>query len=136
MSIIILGHKAYFTCRSTHARSMCIHNPVRVSFPCMRTLYLHNLSLTTFAVKALYGSTGSGTFDYVSYIYILAPISLVIINPIGFVLMEYSKQTSTSRFTCKKVSQWVVMPHTLLYSSILAVDIIIMSLSLLFRLRS
>lgn len=29
--------------------------------------------------------------EYASYIYLLAPISLAILNPIGFVLMEISK---------------------------------------------
>lgn len=29
--------------------------------------------------------------DYASYLYLMAPISLVILNPIGFILMELSK---------------------------------------------
>ena len=40
-----------------------------------------------------------GQFHYVSYIYLLAPISLAIINPIGFLLMEYQKQSTRRKVT-------------------------------------
>lgn len=52
--------------------------------------------LSFHSVQALYGSSSGslGNFNYVSYIYLLAPISLVIINPIGFFMMEYHKQSS------------------------------------------
>ena len=48
------------------------------------------------SVQALYGSSSTvlGDFNYVSYIYLLAPISLAIVNPIGFFMMEYHKQSS------------------------------------------
>lgn len=39
-------------------------------------------------VVALYGKTHP---EYASYIYLLAPISLAILNPIGYVLMEITK---------------------------------------------
>ena len=42
-------------------------------------------------VAALYNKTHP---DYVSYLYLLAPVSLVILNPFGFVLMEIGKQES------------------------------------------
>jgi len=45
-------------------------------------------------VQALYGTSSSEGFDYVSYIYLLAPVSLGIINPIGFTFMEFQKQFS------------------------------------------
>ncbi len=50
------------------------------------------------SVTAVYGkSTGmSDVFDYTSYIYLLAIVSLAIINPLGFVLMEYHKQSKDS----------------------------------------
>jgi polyferredoxin len=44
-----------------------------------------------FAVVALYEKTHP---DYASYLYLMAPISLVILNPLGFVLMELSKHDS------------------------------------------
>ena len=56
-------------------------------------------------VTALYGSSMSGSsFDYVSYIYLLAPVSLAIINPIGFCLMEYNKQATKRKLHMKQVS--------------------------------
>ena len=58
--------------------------------------YKYSPFLSFHSVQALYGSpSGSlGNFNYVSYIYLLAPISLIIINPIGFFMMEYHKQSS------------------------------------------
>ncbi|CAI8038773.1 Integral membrane protein GPR155, partial [Geodia barretti] len=45
-------------------------------------------------VQALYGPVSEGDqFNYASYMYLLAPISLVIINPVGFLMMEYWKQS-------------------------------------------
>ena len=45
-------------------------------------------------VHALYGAEPfqEGHFNHSSYLYLLAPISLLIINPIGFLVLEYSKQ--------------------------------------------
>ena len=39
------------------------------------------------AVAALYGKTHP---EFASYLYLVAPISLVFLNPIGFILMEVS----------------------------------------------
>ncbi|XP_065216568.1 lysosomal cholesterol signaling protein [Planococcus citri] len=44
-------------------------------------------------VQALYNSTHP---DYVAYLYLLAPISLTILNPFGFVMMEIGKQPAVS----------------------------------------
>lgn len=44
-------------------------------------------------VAALYNKTHP---DFVSYLYLLAPISLTILNPFGFVMMEIGKQTPTN----------------------------------------
>lgn len=58
-------------------------------------LVLHALLLFPLLVIALYGNQNSnilGQFNYASYIYLLAPISLGIVNPIGFFMMEYQKQ--------------------------------------------
>lgn len=35
--------------------------------------------------------------EYINYLYLMIPISLVILNPIGFVLMEIQKQKSTAK---------------------------------------
>ena len=42
-----------------------------------------------FSVNALYGSTHP---EYSAYLYLLAPISLVALNPIGFVFLEIAKR--------------------------------------------
>ena len=59
-------------------------------------LVLHALLLFPLSVTALYGNQNSdsslGQFNYASYIYLLAPISLGIVNPMGFFMMEYQKQ--------------------------------------------
>ncbi|PNF32094.1 Integral membrane protein GPR155 [Cryptotermes secundus] len=44
-------------------------------------------------VGALYQKTHP---DYASYLYLMAPISLVILNPLGFILMELSKHDSSA----------------------------------------
>ena len=67
--------------------------------------HTHTHTLTRMVVTALYGSSMSGSsFDYVSYIYLLAPVSLAIINPIGFCLMEYNKQATKRKLQMKQVS--------------------------------
>ena len=44
-------------------------------------------------VNALYGDrVGPGGFNYQSYIYLVAPIQVALLNPIGFFYMEYSLQ--------------------------------------------
>ena len=44
-------------------------------------------------VKAMYQQSHP---EYVNYLYLMLPISLVILNPIGFILMEIHKQRSTT----------------------------------------
>lgn len=41
---------------------------------------------------ALYAKTHP---DYVNYLYLLAPVNLVILNPFGFVLMEVGRQSDS-----------------------------------------
>ena len=62
-----------------------------------------------FTVQALYGSTYEpGQFNYASYMYLLAPISLVIINPIAFLMMEYWKQSHHKRVTCAHLPKLIL----------------------------
>jgi len=42
-----------------------------------------------FLVKALYEQTHP---EYANYLYLVAPVNLLLLNPIGFILMEISKQ--------------------------------------------
>lgn len=46
------------------------------------------------AVKAMYQDTHP---EYINYLYLMIPISLVILNPIGFVLLEIQKQRSNAK---------------------------------------
>ena len=47
--------------------------------------------------------------DFQSYLYLLAPISLVILNPIGFVFMEIGKQQEQAAGTNLNNSKWVLV---------------------------
>lgn len=51
----------------------------------------------------------SDQFDYVSYIYLLAPVSLAIINPIGFTFMEFQKQISSKKLQMKQVREIIII---------------------------
>lgn len=53
-------------------------------------------------VQAIYSTTDSSSheFNFISYIYLFAPISLVIINPIGFFAMEFTKQSQQTAIAC------------------------------------
>lgn len=57
------------------------------------------------SVRALYGKNYvPGKFYYYSYIYLVAPVSLLIINPLGFFMLEYSKQVrDRSRSVCRQL---------------------------------
>lgn len=48
------------------------------------------------AVSALYEKTHP---EYALYLYLMAPISLAILNPVAFVLMEINKQQEQSQLT-------------------------------------
>ncbi|XP_011402850.1 PREDICTED: integral membrane protein GPR155-like isoform X2 [Amphimedon queenslandica] len=64
-------------------------------------------------VEALYSKDDPGGFNFSSYLYLFAPISLAIINPIGFFMLEYSKQSTRSRLTCKRIP--VIVGKTFFY---------------------
>lgn len=53
----------------------------------MKDLYIFN-NKNDFLVVALYQKTHP---EYASYLYLMAPISLVLLNPIAFILMEVEK---------------------------------------------
>ena len=64
------------------------------------------LSFHMFVVTALYSRNvdgrnerifGPGRFDYISYMYLVAPIALLLLNPIGFVLIELGNQLEEYR---------------------------------------
>ena len=51
-------------------------------------------------VKAIYADSHP---EYLKYIYLVAPISLVCLNPIGFLMMEYQRQKSAEDQTIHKL---------------------------------
>lgn len=51
-------------------------------------------SVSEHPVEALYGSTYP---EYLQYIYLVAPVSLMLLNPIGFALCEVQKWRQTSQ---------------------------------------
>lgn len=53
----------------------------------------HCLSVFTFLVDALYRSTYP---EYLQYIYLVAPVSLMLLNPIGFALCEVQRWRQAS----------------------------------------
>ncbi|XP_065897490.1 lysosomal cholesterol signaling protein-like isoform X2 [Dysidea avara] len=56
-------------------------------------------------LSALYGnSVGPGGFHYLSYIYLIAPIQVGLLNPIGFFCMEYALQKSKKKRTQSSIS--------------------------------
>lgn len=44
--------------------------------------------------------------DYADYLYLMAPISLVILNPIGFILMELGKHDAASSELVERYTKW------------------------------
>ena len=51
--------------------------------------------------QVLYGSSQPG---FISFLYIVAPVNLVVLNPIAFILMEYSrKKKDGKKFDCESV---------------------------------
>ena len=53
--------------------------------------------------QVLYAESNPG---YIYFLYIVAPVNLVVLNPIAFVLMEFSrKQAGGKKFDCKAVGQ-------------------------------
>ncbi len=66
-------------------------------------------------LQAIYGETHP---EFASYMYLLAPISLVILNPIGFIILELSRassvpnDTEVSRNKSKSKIIWQVIYQT------------------------
>lgn len=52
------------------------------------------LTSVTLSVKAIYDKTHP---EYALYLYLMAPISLAILNPVAFVLMEINKQKENTQ---------------------------------------
>ena len=70
--------------------------------------------LFLYTVTAIYGdSVGPDGFDYISYIYLVSPIQLMILDPIAFFCMEYALQKSTHNNPQSSVSWKALLFKTL-----------------------
>ena len=86
---------------------LCIALGVSVCVYVFCFFYLHSVS-------AIYGdSVGPDGFQYMSYIYLIVPIQLGILNLIGFFCLEYSLQKNTHTNPQQSSISW----RTLLYKT-------------------
>ncbi|XP_043268261.1 integral membrane protein GPR155 [Venturia canescens] len=75
-------------------------NPGRAALFAIFTTQSNDFAIGYPMIAALYGDTHP---EYAAYLYLMAPISLAILNPIGFVLLEIGKR-STSEVTTSRLS--------------------------------
>lgn len=62
------------------------------------------------SVVALYGKSHP---EYAAYLYLMAPISLAILNPIGFILLEIGKRRTEEHRNCKDIA-WSILKGVIL----------------------
>lgn len=74
-------------------KTMTIFRAISCSF-----ILVNALTLFFISVDALYGKTHP---EYAAYLYLMAPISLAILNPIGFVLLEIGKRRAEEHMNCR-----------------------------------
>ncbi|KAG7198737.1 hypothetical protein KM043_001725 [Ampulex compressa] len=66
-------------------------NPGRAALFAIFTTQSNDFAIGYPMIEALYETTHP---EYAAYLYLMAPISLTILNPIGFILLEISKQST------------------------------------------
>ncbi|EFN76836.1 Integral membrane protein GPR155, partial [Harpegnathos saltator] len=96
-------------------------NPGRAALFAIFTTQSNDFAIGYPIIDALYGQTHP---EYVAYLYLVAPISLAILNPIGFVLLEIGKQrmeehTSYRDMACSVVKGVVLNP--ILFMTVLGI---------------
>ncbi|KAH0952724.1 hypothetical protein HN011_009227 [Eciton burchellii] len=72
-------------------------------------------------IAALYGKTHP---EYAAYLYLMAPISLAILNPIGFVLLEIGKRRMEEQTDCRQMAYSVakgVLLNPILFMTVLGI---------------
>ncbi|KAL3831565.1 hypothetical protein ACJMK2_023304 [Sinanodonta woodiana] len=62
--------------------------------------------------------------DYLSYIYLVAPISLVLLNPIGFTMMEISRRESGTATSSRKIMVVLHIMKDVLFNPIVFMTVI------------
>lgn len=86
---INLGRAGIFAIFCTQSNDFAIGYPIGLYFSLFFQIYDSIIYFSYFLVVALYKNTHP---DYPSYLYLMAPISLAILNPIAFVLLEIGKR--------------------------------------------
>ena len=94
---------------------------------------LHNLNLSPVycvSVKALYEKSHP---EYLQYIYLVAPISLVLLNPIGFTMLEINKHKQDSTHPTRKVKVVLRVVKDVLVNPIIFMAVIGIAGNFLFK---
>lgn len=80
-------------------------NPGRAALFAIFTTQSNDFAIGYPMINALYGSTHP---EYAAYLYLMAPISLAILNPIGFVLLEIGKRRVEEHTNCRDMVYSIV----------------------------
>lgn len=73
-------------------------NPGRAALFAIFTTQSNDFAIGYPMIYALYGKTHP---EYAAYLYLMAPISLAILNPIGFILLEIGKRRVEEHTSCR-----------------------------------
>ncbi|XP_011052542.1 PREDICTED: integral membrane protein GPR155 [Acromyrmex echinatior] len=80
-------------------------NPGRAALFAIFTTQSNDFAIGYPMIYALYGRTHP---EYAAYLYLMAPISLAILNPIGFILLEIGKRRVEEHTNCKDMVYSIV----------------------------
>lgn len=80
-------------------------NPGRAALFAIFTTQSNDFAIGYPMINALYGKTHP---EYAAYLYLMAPISLAILNPIGFVLLEIGKRRVEEHTNCRDMVYSIV----------------------------
>lgn len=96
-------------------------NPGRAALFAIFTTQSNDFAIGYPMIAALYGRTNP---EYAAYLYLMAPISLAILNPIGFVLLEIGKRRTEEQTDCKEMVYSVakgVLLNPVLFMTVLGI---------------
>ncbi|XP_072752130.1 lysosomal cholesterol signaling protein [Anoplolepis gracilipes] len=80
-------------------------NPGRAALFAIFTTQSNDFAIGYPMINALYGKTHP---EYAAYLYLMAPISLAILNPIGFILLEIDKRRVQEHTNCRDMVYSIV----------------------------
>ncbi|TGZ48314.1 Uncharacterized protein DBV15_08645 [Temnothorax longispinosus] len=80
-------------------------NPGRSALFAIFTTQSNDFAIGYPMIYALYGKTHP---EYAAYLYLMAPISLAILNPIGFILLEINKRRVEEHTSCRDMVYSIV----------------------------